>query len=102
VSVAASLAVPDNCPEVLLLNTSAANAVLYGLGQPGVTVLVEGTTAARLPAGASVTLAIGMLGDRESLAGATLQLIFQDLGAAVTVDVTYTCRKAMSGVAGRI
>ena len=64
VSVAASLAVPDNCPEVLLLNTSAANAVLYGLGQPGVTVLVEGTTAARLPAGASVTLAIGMLGDR--------------------------------------
>jgi len=83
---------PDNCHTLILLNTSVADAVLFGFGAPGA-ALVEGTTGSRLPAGSAISLAIGTLTMRGDMTGATKQILATSLGAgAVTVDITYVCQ----------
>jgi hypothetical protein len=86
------LGTPDNCHTLILLNTSTADAVLFGFGAPGA-ALVEGTTGSRIPAGSAVSLAIGTLTMRGDMTGGTKQVIATSLGAgAVTVGITYVCQ----------
>ena len=62
---AAPVFVPDNCHTLIVYNPNADDALLQwiGLGNPG---LFNAATAVRIPAGASVTLAIGVTSARVS------------------------------------
>lgn len=66
VAVAATVAVPDNCHSVIVYNPSTTTAGLIGQVGPGVP-LVAGTNAVSIPAGASLTLAIGTISQRGTL-----------------------------------
>jgi hypothetical protein len=84
--------VPENCHTIIVLNTSAVDA-LYSQSAPG-GPLTEGIDAARIPAGSSLTLDIGevvMRGviDEGTLAGSGL--IFDGIGGAVVLNLTYLC-----------
>jgi len=84
--------VPENCHTIILLNTSGANPVLFGQAPSGL-ALVEGTTGTRLPAGSSISLAIGTVKQRgfmdDTVTGPGI--VFTAIGGAVNVDITYLC-----------
>ncbi len=101
VAVAVGTDVPDNCIEILITNVSTSDAILFGLAAAGgAGVLTERVNSNRIPAGSSLTLSLGALGDRQALTG-NFKLVFQDTGAAADVDVTYICRLAAAGVPGQ-
>lgn len=82
---------PDNCHTVILYNASAT-AALFGIGSPGA-VLAAGVSATTLPAGASITLALGALTtrgimDHTRVAGSGL-VYASTIAAPVTIEITY-------------
>jgi hypothetical protein len=91
-SVAPTTPIPDNCHTVILLNTSGANPVLFGQAVAGA-ALVEGTTGTRLPAGSSISLAMGTIKQRGEMSGAVgfPGIVYTAIGGAVNVDITYIC-----------
>lgn len=86
--VAASAAVPDNCHTIIIENTGA-NTLLIGQGSVG-TALTAGTNAFSLATGLTLTLAIGTLSTRGSMAG-TAQLIYGCSGGVTTATILYVC-----------
>lgn len=62
-SVNPVLAVPDNCTEILILNTSSTNT-LYVSCVVAAPDPLNKDTSTNIPPGGSVTLAIGTLADR--------------------------------------
>lgn len=92
-SVAPSLAVPDNCHTIVLVNVSAANTGLFGIATPPAS-LVDGTNAAQLPPLGSVTLAAGPYAQRGPLDQAQVAgsgLAFDCIGGAARFNVIYLC-----------
>lgn len=91
-SVAPTAPIPDNCHTVILLNTSGANAVLFGQAVAGA-ALVEGTTGTRLPASSSISLAVGTIKNRGEMSGAVgfPGIVYTAIGGAAAVDITYLC-----------
>jgi hypothetical protein len=89
-SVAPSSPIPDNCIAVAILNISATQDALVGIAAPGA-ALVEGTNAARILAGTSLTLPLGALGSRGVMDESQLTasgLVYDGTGA-LTVDIIY-------------
>ena len=83
---------PDNCHTLILLNTSTTDAVLFGFGVAGPT-LVEGVTGSRIPAGSAVSLAIGTIAARGNMSLGTGDIVATSLGAGnITIDITYVCQ----------
>ena len=62
-ALAATRSVPDNCHTVIVYNPSTTTAGLIGQVIAG-TLLVAGQNAVTIPAGASLTLAIGTIAQR--------------------------------------
>ena len=109
--VEASPAPYSNTNEVLILNTSASDAILVQVavvsgGLPG----TIGTDSTIVPAGSEVTLTIGTEGDRNPLAtsafwaantGSGLNIVFQAATATGTmpllVNVTYVQKRGGAG-----
>ena len=87
-SVAPGLALPDNCHTVIFLNRSATQVILIGNGVAGGALPDDGTTTA-LPAAASLTWELGVIGERVT---ALTDLIFDTIGlAAANCDIPYLC-----------
>ena len=92
-SVAPTTAIPDNCHTIILLNTSATVAALFGQAAVG-PALVEGTTGTRLPASGAISLAVGTIKQRGSMDPAVaphLGLAYTGIGGAAGIDITYPC-----------
>lgn len=92
-SVAPGTAIPDNCTQVILLNTSTTIPALFGIATPG-GALTEGTNSTRLPASTAITLSIGTIMDRGVMDnGVTVGsgIVYDAVGGAATVDITYVC-----------
>lgn len=90
-AVTPSSPIPDNCFAIVILNTGA-NAVLYGIAAPGAAALTEGTNAARINAGASLTIPIGSLSQRGIMDEVQLTgsgLVYSALVGATSLDITY-------------
>ena len=89
-SVAPSAPIPDNCRAVTLLNIGA-NVALWGIAAPGA-ALVEGTNAARLAAGASITIPCGPISERGIMDESQLTasgFVYDALVGGTTIDVIY-------------
>ena len=90
-SVQPTTSIPDNCHTIIVLNTSAT-AALVGLATPG-TVLAAGVSAMTVPAGASLTLAIGTITTRGIMDNVRVVgsgLVYASTAAvAVTLEITY-------------
>ncbi|NDC58549.1 MAG: hypothetical protein EBZ50_06955 [Alphaproteobacteria bacterium] len=92
VGVAPTLAVPDNCHTIIVLNTTAT-AGLVGQQTVG-TALVAGTNAMTVPAGGSLTLAVGTFTQRGTMDPAVQPnsgLVYGSVGAGITLQVLYLC-----------
>lgn len=91
VSVNPGTAIPDNCHTIIVLNTSNATAGLVGRVAVG-TALVAGTNAMTVPAGASLTLAVGTITQRGIMDPATIAgsgLTYGSAGGAITLQILY-------------
>jgi hypothetical protein len=94
-SVAATVAVPDNCHTVRVHNPSGTNAILVGIGVPGV-ALVAGTNAEICVAGGDIYLPIGTYSGAETSRGPMDQAqvagsgLVYDCGAVIAgISITY-------------
>ena len=90
-SVAAGTALPDNCHTVMFLNRSG-NIVLIGNGAAGGALADDGTSTP-LPANGSITLELGYLSQRPT---DLLDFIFDAIGGAANVDISYLCHAAIA------
>lgn len=88
-SVAAGTAVPDNCYTILFINRSG-NLVLIGFGTAPAP-LADNGTCTPLPGNATLTLPIGILAERCDLLA---DMIYDAVGGAANVDITYLCKLA--------
>lgn len=89
-SVSPGTAVPDNCHTVLITNPSAAAVVGWvGQGAPG--GALGAGTAQRIPAGTTLSLAIGLSSDRGLFDPAASRGLIFDASGALTLEVTYLC-----------
>ena len=101
----------SNTKEVIILNTSAADAVRFKVADVsgGAPFAAVGTDSVYLPAGASITLAIGPEGYRQPLAtsawwaaqnGSGLNVVFEALtvtAPAQSVDLSVTYVQSPGG-----
>jgi hypothetical protein len=88
---AAAAPVPDNCYTVLVTNPSTTVVGLVGIGTAP-TALTAGINAQRVPPGATLTLGIGTAQRRGFMNQATVAgsgLIYDSIGGAVTLEITY-------------
>lgn len=86
--------VPDNCYEVWVTNPSGALTGLVGIGTAP-TALVAGQNAQRVASSSRVELQIGTLTNRgyiDQAAKAGSGLIYDSIGGALTLEITYLCR----------
>jgi hypothetical protein len=92
IGVAPSVAIPDNCHTVIVLNTTLV-AGLVGRASVG-DALVAGTNAMTVPAGGSLTLAVGTFTQRGTMDAAVQPnagLVYGSVGAAIGLQVLYIC-----------
>ena len=92
--VAPAVNVPDNCHTLIVVNPAGNPDVLMAQEAPG-TVLAQPGNATRIPAGSSLTLAIGTVTARgvlqyDAVAG-TLGFVYATGGQAVTPTIMYLC-----------
>ncbi len=89
--VTPAVAVPDNCHTVLITNHSATLVGVVARGTAG-GALVPGTSGQRIPPSTTLTLALGtraVRGILDQAAQAGSGLIFDAVGGALTLEVTY-------------
>jgi hypothetical protein len=86
-SVLASSPIPDNCHTIIFLNRSG-NLVLIGNGAAGGALVDNGVDSTPLLANAELTWAVGILSERVSSLD---DLIYDAIGGAANVDITYLC-----------
>jgi hypothetical protein len=90
--VAPAVPIPDNCHTIIVLNTTAV-AGLVGQQTVG-TLLVAGANAMSVPAGGSLTLAVGTFTQRGTMDAAVQPnsgLVYGSVGAGITLQVLYLC-----------
>ena len=90
--VAPTVAIPDNCHTIIVLNTTLV-AGLVGRASVG-DALVAGTNAMSVPAGGSLTIAVGTLtqrGTMDAAVQANAGLVYGSVGAAIGLQVLYLC-----------
>lgn len=83
--------VPDNCYTILVTNPSTTVVGLVGIGTAP-TALTAGINAQRVPPSTTLTLGIGTAQRRGFMNQATVAgsgLIFDSIGGAVTLEITY-------------
>jgi hypothetical protein len=94
VGVVPSASVPDNCHTVIVYNPSGATPGLVGRNASG-TPLVAGVNAVSIPAGASLTLALGTIAQRGTMDPAVFGgsgLVYGTTGAvALPLQIAYLC-----------
>lgn len=89
----AAAPVPDNCHTVMVTNPDTTGALtgLVGIGTAG-GALTAGTTAQRIPSGTTRVLELGPVGNRAIMDQAQVAgsgLIFDSIGGALTLEITY-------------
>lgn len=90
----AAFPVPDNCDVVWVTNPSSTLTGLVGVGTAPA-ALTAGQNAQRVAPGVTVAMPIGRLGDRGYMNEATTAgsgLIYDSIGGALTLEITYYCR----------
>ncbi len=95
-AVAPTTAIPDNCHTIIIYNRGDDDG-LVGRAAPGAAALTEGTNATRIPAGASLTFAVGTavvrgLMNQGAVAGSGL--VYDAVAASATLPtfaISYLC-----------
>ena len=84
-SVAAAVAVPDNCHTMIIFNPDSSNTILINNGSAG--GALSQATSVFVPPGGSLTLAIGVKSKRVG----DVNFIYDAVGGAITARITYVC-----------
>lgn len=90
-----SVAIPDNCKSILVLNRGGNDALVGQLAAGPGAALIEGVSGFRIPAtNGSITIPVGTISQRGTMDNAVSAgsgLLYDGLVAPTTLDIMYLC-----------